>query len=385
VSAVNISHLMKPISETTPSGIDLSGDARIFQLRVLASGKPSRYEGSKEFPAEEPNWISVRESAEEILKASKDLRVAMYLVRALIKTDGYSGLAAGLSLLQELTASYWDSFYPRLDPNEKNDPTERINIFEELKDDVSFVKSVRLSPLVASREVGRFSLRDYELANGKISAAAGAGSPTLATINACFRVADVNEIKETASAIQHSLDSLHAILKIWPSKFVAPETDTEAIVKKSDAIVAAQAPATGADGLAKFESAVPTNVDVKTPNFEPLINTLTSAQKVIEAGMKVRGDSEGGITPAEDAANPTTIQTQNGAALGLVRTRDDCVRAIDLVADYFRKHERSSPIPLILERAKRLMTKDFLEIMQDLAPDGVTQAAKVFGTDPKKT
>ncbi len=372
MGAVNINDLMKPISEATPSGVELSGDARMFQLRVLASGKPSRYEGSKEIPAEEPNWIGVRESAEEILKASKDLRVAMNLIRALIKTDGYPGLAAGLTLLQGLTTDYWDSFYPRLDPNEKNDPTERINIFEELKDEVSFVKSVRLIPLVASREVGRFSLRDYELASGKVPAAAGTSVPALATINACFRAADGNEITETASAIQRSLDLLHVILKVWPSKFVVPPQPVEAGVETEK-------------GAAKDQPDAPLSVDVKAPNFEPLINALTAAQKVIEAGMKVRGGAEDGALLPQDGASPTIGQPQNGAALGLVRTRDDCVRAIDLVADYFRKHERSSPIPLILERAKRLMTKDFLEIMQDLAPDGLTQAAKVFGTDPKKT
>ena len=55
------------------------------------------------------------------------------------------------------------------------------------------------------------------------------------------------------------------------------------------------------------------------------------------------------------------------------------MRALEAVADFFRQHEPSSPVPLFVERAKRLVSKNFLEVLADVAPDGLSQARVVGG------
>jgi type VI secretion system protein ImpA len=57
------------------------------------------------------------------------------------------------------------------------------------------------------------------------------------------------------------------------------------------------------------------------------------------------------------------------------------VRLLDESIRWLRAHEPSSPVPLLLERAKRLMAKDFLEILQDLAGDSVAQAEKILAPE----
>jgi type VI secretion system protein ImpA len=52
---------------------------------------------------------------------------------------------------------------------------------------------------------------------------------------------------------------------------------------------------------------------------------------------------------------------------------------LDKACEYFHRYEPSSPVPLLLERAKRLMSKDFVEILRDLAPDGIAQFEVVSG------
>jgi type VI secretion system protein ImpA len=71
------------------------------------------------------------------------------------------------------------------------------------------------------------------------------------------------------------------------------------------------------------------------------------------------------------AAAPAQIQE--------VTTRAEAVRLLDLVCTYYRRNEPSSPLPLLIERAKRLAEKDFIEILRDLAPDGLQQARSVAG------
>ena len=53
--------------------------------------------------------------------------------------------------------------------------------------------------------------------------------------------------------------------------------------------------------------------------------------------------------------------------------------ALDAVAAFFRRTEPSSPIPLFLARAKRLVSKDFLEVLADIAPEAVAQARAAGG------
>jgi type VI secretion system protein ImpA len=63
----------------------------------------------------------------------------------------------------------------------------------------------------------------------------------------------------------------------------------------------------------------------------------------------------------------------------VIGSRQEAIAALDAVADFFRRTEPSSPIPLFLARAKRLVSKDFLEVLADIAPDAVAQARVAGG------
>jgi type VI secretion system protein ImpA len=62
-----------------------------------------------------------------------------------------------------------------------------------------------------------------------------------------------------------------------------------------------------------------------------------------------------------------------------IASRDDVVRAIDRICDYYSRHEPSSPVPLLLSRARRLATGSFVDIVRDLAPDALVEIEKVCG------
>ena len=52
---------------------------------------------------------------------------------------------------------------------------------------------------------------------------------------------------------------------------------------------------------------------------------------------------------------------------------------IERICAYYTRVEPSSPVPLLLRRAKRLVTMDFLEIVRDLADQGLPQVGNVAG------
>ena len=66
-------------------------------------------------------------------------------------------------------------------------------------------------------------------------------------------------------------------------------------------------------------------------------------------------------------------------AVGAIRSRQDAIRALDAAAEFFRRNEPSSPVPMFVERAKRLVAKDFLEVLADIAPEALPQARAAGG------
>ncbi|VAW53117.1 Uncharacterized protein ImpA [hydrothermal vent metagenome] len=63
-----------------------------------------------------------------------------------------------------------------------------------------------------------------------------------------------------------------------------------------------------------------------------------------------------------------------------MNSREDVIKALDMACNYFKQNEPSSPVPLLLQRAKRLVSMDFMDIIRDLTPAGVTQAEDIGGT-----
>ena len=57
---------------------------------------------------------------------------------------------------------------------------------------------------------------------------------------------------------------------------------------------------------------------------------------------------------------------------------------LDQIIDYYRDHEPSSPVPLLLLRAKRLMDLSFLDLVNDtVGDDAVRKAQQILGTGKK--
>ena len=65
--------------------------------------------------------------------------------------------------------------------------------------------------------------------------------------------------------------------------------------------------------------------------------------------------------------------------VGEIASREDAIRMLDKICEYFDRHEPSSPVPFLLKRAKTLVVKDFMAILLDLAPGGAEQANLIFG------
>ncbi|MCU7905719.1 MAG: type VI secretion system protein TssA [Candidatus Thiodiazotropha sp. (ex Epidulcina cf. delphinae)] len=329
MASIDLEQLRNAISEEAPTGADLEYDPLFGEMERAAEGKEEQQFGDTIIPAEDPDWRELKQKSLQVLARSKDLRAVIHLVRALVHTDGFAGLSEGLSLIKGYLDDYWDSFYPQLDPDDDNDPTIRINTLLNLCDPITFLAAVGKVPVVASTVMGEFSYRDIQIAAGLLSTTDSDNQEhSSEQIDAAFRECPGEQVEETLSQIRHAAESI------------------DTIEDKLNELV-------GID---------------QSPGLQALGELLRQMEKEVakRAGVESLSDASENIdasTPAGQAA---------GAAPGTINSRDDVIRALERISRYYEQNEPSSPIPLLLERARRLVKMDFHKIVQDLAPGGAS-------------
>jgi type VI secretion system protein ImpA len=118
--------------------------------------------------------------------------------------------------------------------------------------------------------------------------------------------------------------------------------------------------------------------------FDVVLDKLKAIEpKFRDAAVPAPGGEGAGAAAAPSGAAPAASAAAN--ALGPVTSRDDVVRALNLVLDYYKANEPSSPVPLLVQRAKRLVPMSFMDAIKDLAPAGLKELQAVSGnTDEKK-
>jgi type VI secretion system protein ImpA len=329
---IDIDILLQEISPDSPCGEDLEYDDGFVAMEQASQGKEEQQVGESIVAAEDADWRTVKSKALELFDRAKDLRVAVYLTRAMVPIDGLVGLHDGLKLVQGLIERYWDELHPLLDPEDANDPTIRVNTLLNLCGKESMLQQLRNVELVNAKGLGRFTLRDYLVADGKLPAPEVAETPPpgMAEIDAAFMGCDLEELQERAEAAKLSMgliESIEATLmeKVGPNHAVS---------------------------------------------FSPTVDLLKELNEIIPAQLARRG-----IDAPDAETGGGTVQSITGE----VRTREDVLRVLDRACEYFRQYEPSSPVPLLLERAKSLVAKDFLEIVRDLAPAGLQEVEKIRG------
>jgi type VI secretion system protein ImpA len=329
----DITKLLEPVAQDAPCGPNLEYDPEFLVLEQSAQGKPEQVLGNNVVPGEEPDWADVVRRAEALLARTKDLRVAVVYTRARTRRDQLRGLADGLALIAKLLGDYWDGVHPHLDPDEADDATARLNALAALGGADGLLVDVRVAQVVRPGPYGRLAVRDLLLAAGKLQPTGGDKAPSEAEVRGVLNAVpkeDWDELAAAGEALGH-LKTLEHVL-----------------VEK---VGAAQA-----------------------TDLKPLGDTLRA---VAQACATVTGAVEPGAG-GEDGAGAGSAAGRL-VVTGEVRTREEALRLLDKVCAYMERSEPANPAPLLIRRAQRLMAMSFVEIIEDLAPDAISQVRTVAG------
>lgn len=336
-SVVDVQRLLDTVSPDTPCGDDLEYDAAFLELERAAQGQPERQMGDAVLPAAPPEWRQVRDLSVELFKRSKDLRIANYFLQSAIALQGLPGLVQGLQLIRQLLAQYWDDLHPKLDAEDDNDPTFRINALAGLNAE-PVIHLLWGMPLISSRAFGSVSLRAALNAAGLQRFASESLSSE--QLGAAFQDCDGEQLEACRTAVNDAQSTLLSIEREVNERVgSARGADLGAIkqlLRHAVQILAEHAPQPG-----------------------------------------VASPYAGGV---EEAVPTPPVATPSRIA-GEVGNRDDVLRSLDRILSYYARHEPSSPVPVLLSRAKSLVSADFATIVRNLIPDGFSQFEKLRGPE----
>lgn len=346
--------LLKPVSDESPCGDDLRQDARYLEILRLAEGTPERVMGDKTIPASDPPWREVKDGCAELFARTKDLRLCVVLCMTQCKTGGYPVLVEALETLKLLLDQQWEGVYPRLDPEDNNDPTERCNIVAQLAtpvgsfgDPYKFLERLRDAALLDSKRVGKISLTDILVSMGQLPPAPQPdGTPgrklEVALIDGAFEDIELGPLEASAAAVDACLEHVRGIDAAF-AKWVGPG---------------------------------------KGPDLSKLRNQLADSSQQVRKRLAKRGGA-----PAPAAADGAAAAAPGALSVGItgeVRSNDDATLALDRVCQYYERVEPSSPVPLAVRAAKRLIGLKFEKIAVVLTPDVVATLQRMASPDEQQ-
>jgi type VI secretion system protein ImpA len=224
----------------------------------------------------------------------------------------------------------------------------RLNALRELGDRHGVLLFLRNMPLLGAPGLGPYSFKDISAAISD-----NAGDANQSKIEAALNNCDTNHLQSLTAALQQALGDLRAI--------EAQVTDK-----------------LGAGQSIRFEEL--TNL------LDPMHRLLAVRLATRDPGTRVGASGEPDTTGEGQMTQSTSAAHAHNGALRPVgsgpmeiRTRADVQRTLDLLCAYYESNEPSSPVPILLRRARRLTAMSFMDLVRDLAPAGAAELEVIRG------
>ncbi|MFG0265080.1 MAG: type VI secretion system protein TssA [Rhodopirellula sp. JB055] len=353
MTIADLSTLTAPVSPDSPTGVSLEYDARFVEMTRLAEGTREQQYGKTVIAAQPPDWRAIHQLAIELASETRDLRLAVLLVECQTHLKGLDGLTESMTLLRDWVRDHWDDVHPQLDPDDNNDPFIRINALGRLCEPERLPSMIGRMTLVESLPHVVVTLNDVRRSRGELNATSSADSPTPMEVEAAFLAFPVAELRHRYEACQRAENALQETVDFLEQHLGTGIWETKELSSCLSAC-------------------------------SQLFKThLRQRLSVSDAAVKDVSGDECEPAASHDASNQWDSEDVDESIVSLsrirVQSREEAAQALDAATRYFELHEPSSPVPLLLRRARRMINQDFVDIIRELAPDALSQARNLAG------
>lgn len=350
------SSLLAPISAEEPCGQDLEYDPAFLALESSLEGAFMDRAVGPEGDAPTIEWKQIADQSLALLDRSKDLRVAVTLTKAWLNMKGLAGLHHGLSIIQQLLSLRWGSVHPQIGAQGDTDGVMRMNALRGLCDARTMLQPLRGAPLVRARGLRALSLRELQASqNPDKEKQLEAGAPDAALVDATFIGCDLEELEQTHKLAQEARAATAALEQLFE------EHNTPAVLSLSELLA---------------------QLDAIHAQLAPRVRARQAALAVQDAATDDGSDQaldDLNGNGADHGSNGNGSGMPAGRRQGNLASRAQMLAELDHICEYFEAHEPTSPVPMLLRRAKRLATMSFVDLVRELAPSGVNEIETLRG------
>ena len=334
-----------PISEAEPSGKNTEYDTKFAELEGAGIATAEQQYGDTVIAGKEPDWQQMLKLAAELSAQTKDLRVLLPMTRALTRLHGLPGLQYGIASVNTVSQKFWDSLHPQLVIDDEPDPQIRFSALSNFSDVHGLASDIWQS-VVLSSHLGVFTVKDLErlLENGSL---------------------EINGVAVTDAQLEQIV----------------------ADVRKSEDAAVLDLPQRIVDEITALQKHYQEQMGSE---FQPDLSTLMRPLQKISALLRAQqgsapvGERTGDDQATDDGdAGLASGVNAHGVAKGVggIHSRREAVRQLELVCRYLEINEPTNPAPFLIRRAVKLMEMNFMDILKEMAPDGLNQASFITGVE----
>lgn len=355
---IDLEHFLQPISAESPVGEDLRVDRSPTSLyyslkdarnNARATERSSLFDDGVDLIKP---WRTVVDLAPGILLTkSKDLEVACWFTEGLIRLHGAAGLRDGFRLIHGLISQFWQDLYPL--PDEDGIDT-RLAPLTGLNGDGgegTLMAPIRNMAMTNAGDFGSFNLWQYQKARDNA------------------KLTDDDERAKRVDALGFSLQDIEDTVRESSTDFYVDMIATleETLADYKD-----------------FQSRLREQCGQQAPPSSNIASLLDEVLRTVRFLSREKLESlqrQANAAPSADADNQLDDHvfgaTLNGFIpaphAGPIGHREDALRRLQEVADYFRIHEPHTPLAPAIERLIRWGRMTVAELMMELLPEDTSR------------
>ena len=341
---IDLATLLAPLgSGEQDAGVDLRLDysatspyQRLRDARSAARAEERARDAddaSESTPAD--GWRTVLAVSQQALATgSKDIEIAAWLTEAMVRLHGLPGLTAGATLLAGLCDGFWESGFPQPDEDGMEVRASPIGGLSGSSNDGTIMQPLRRVPLFRRADSTGLGVYQWEqaehtasLPDDKRDAKYAAGAPELQTLEAEARL-DKAYLGTTWRDASAALQAWRELIRV---------------------------------------------VDLRFGSDSPSLRKATALlEQMVEVATRLGGaPTAAELESTEAGGTDTSALGQASPAVGraAVLTRDNALRDLDHIADFFRRTEPHSPLAYTLDEAVRRGRMSLAELLAEVLPD----------------
>ncbi len=311
---IDIETLLTPIGGENPAGESLQYDPIYDQIKEARRSEDALSQGDWQREVKVADWDEVVSlTTDALTNRTKDLQICGWLAEGLVRKFGFAGLRDGLTLTKGLHDRYWDTLFPEI---EEGDLEARANALALL--DRQTAMALRDVAITRSPAYS-FIVWEKVKADGTTAQVPTEGAAPSEPGEAPITLEDFEKARG-ASRRGYYEDLLAVVNECWKA-------------------------------FEELDRAMDERFGRQTPGLGDLKGTLDKIRDWVDKTTREKRleEPDGGVAGADEAGG--TTEGGVAASTGAIRGRQEALRRLSDVADYFRRTEPHSPVSYLVQRA----------------------------------